>query len=351
MRPRARSIIVVLLAALGAAGCQSDDVRTTSERPAVPSPSLGPVQAAAKEAGGVPPQASSAKAETPDRFPGYVPIKRPPQEMTLVSHPATVAPVIDGHADEPVWKSAPAITTLDYSSQRPITIKSVFTSTDIFFLVTFPKDVPSVTHKTWTWDPKEQVYREGPDREDVFLFKWSMSGNDVKLELRDPEPHRGDIWFWKANRTNRSGYADDKWQSVTAKPGRDAVKLQTSKNGGLYLRRVADAGTATWEEKFFFKYQGDTVEKNIPRQPQGSRADVRAKGVWANGQWTIEVARKLRTGHDDDVGFALGGVYLFGVSCYAIAYDTPHPEWSQAMYRTGDVFDRLMLSIPRSAGR
>ena len=348
MRLRARSIIVVLLAALGAAGCQSEGARTTRERPAEP----GLAEAAPPKQPASPlPQASSTTSETPDRFQGYVPVKRPPQEITLVSHPTAVAPVIDGRAEEPVWKSVPGITTLDYSSQRAITLKSVFTREEVFFLVTFPKDVPSVTHKTWTWDPKEQVYREGPDREDVFLFKWSMSGNDVRLELRDPEPHRGDIWFWKARRTNPSGYADDKWQSVTTTPGRDAVKIQTSRNGALYLRRVADAGTAAWEEKFFFRYQGDKVEKYVPQQPQGSRADVRAKGTWANGQWTIEFARKLRTGHDDDVAFAPGGVYLFGVACYAIAYDTPHPEWSQAMYRTGDVFDRLLLSIPRSAGR
>jgi hypothetical protein len=55
--------------------------------------------------------------------------------------------------------------------------------------------------------------------------------------------------------------------------------------------------------------------------------------------------RKLNTGHDDDVVFRRGGVHLFGVSCYAMAYDTPHQEWSQPLYRTGDVFDRLLLRL------
>src|SRR6059036_368816 len=154
MRLRARSITVVLLAALGAAGFQSEGARTTRERPAEP----GLAEAAPPTQPASPlPQASSTTSETPDRFQGYVPVKRPPQEMTLVSHPTAVAPVIDGRAEEPVWKSVPGITTLDYSSQRAITLKSVFTREEVFFLVTFPKDVPSVTHKTWTWDPKEQV--------------------------------------------------------------------------------------------------------------------------------------------------------------------------------------------------
>src|SRR5256712_3465818 len=319
MSPRAGSIIVALLAALGAAGCQSEGARTTRERPAEP----GLAEAAPPTQPASPlPQASSTTSETPDRFQGYVPVKRPPQEMTLVSHPTAVAPVIDGRAEEPVWKSAPAITTLDYSSQRAITLKSVFTREEVFFLVTFPKDVPSVTHKTWTWDPKEQVYGEGPDREDVFLFKWSMSGNDERLDLRDPEPPRRDIWFLYARRTNPSGHPDDKWQSVTTTPGRDAVKIQTSRNGALYLRRVADTGTAAWEEKFFFRYQGDKVEKYVPQQPQGSRADVRAKGTWANGQWTIEFARKRRTGHEDDVAFAPGGGQRCRVAWCARAYGT-----------------------------
>ena len=85
--------------------------------------------------------------------------------------------------------------------------------------------------------------------------------------------------------------------------------------------------------------------KNYPRQPTGSRADVRAKGVWSNGQWTIEFARKLNTGHDDDVAFTPGDIYLFGVACYAMAYDTPHDAWSQPLYRTGDIFDRLLFTM------
>jgi pimeloyl-ACP methyl ester carboxylesterase len=141
-----------------------------------------------------------------DKFRNYVTPKREPREMTLVSIPVADAPVIDGRADEPFWDKAPALTTLDYPSQRSITLRSVHAKGQIFFLVTFPEETPHETHKTWIWDPKEEVYREGPDREDVFVFKWSMSGNDVDLRLREPMPHRADIWFWKAHRTNPAGY-------------------------------------------------------------------------------------------------------------------------------------------------
>jgi hypothetical protein len=281
----------------------------------------------------------------PERFLTYVPPTRPPKEIALLSIPVTEAPVIDGRANETFWNTAPAITTLDYSSQRPITIRSVFTTQEIFFLVTFPKDTPSETHKTWTWDPKEEVYREGTDREDVLVFKWGMSGNHVDLRLRDPEPHRADIWFWKAHRTNPAGYADDKWQSVALSPGPRSRKIQSSTKGILHFQRWGDAGKPAWDEKFFFDYQGDRLSKYVPAPPGGSRADVRAKGTWSNTQWTIELGRKLNTGHDDDVIFTAGDVRLFGVSCYEMAHDPPNQALSQPLYRTGDVFDRLLLSL------
>ena len=48
-----------------------------------------------------------------------------------------MAPFIDGQANDAAWAEAPAITTLDYSSQRPITLRSVHAKGQIYFLVTF----------------------------------------------------------------------------------------------------------------------------------------------------------------------------------------------------------------------
>jgi hypothetical protein len=349
MRLHSVGALPVLLALLAVAGCENGGLESSPVRPATSGPVASAVAA-------TPPVRSTAARESsedgetsaaqPGKHAAFVPRKREPRELILVSMRVADAPTLDGRADEPFWKDAPAITTLDYSSQRPITLRSVHTAQEIFFLVTYPEETPSETHKTWTWDPKEEVYREGPDREDVFVFKWSMSGNNVDLKLRNPEPHRGDIWFWKARRTNPSGYADDKWQSVSATPSPTSRKIPSSSGAALYFRREGDTGKPAWDEKFYFEYQGPTLPKYAAIQPEGSRADVRAKGVWSNKQWTIELGRKLNTGHDDDVVFTPGAAHLFGVACYAMASDTPHESWSQPLYRTGDVFDRLLLSIP-----
>lgn len=348
MHRHALSAIPLLLGMLALAGCYSSPVDAGAERPKTAAPAAPVKKVAADEDGG----AASPGQRTPtDKFRDYVAPKREPREMTLHSVAVADAPMIDGKANEPFWDKAPLITTLDYSSQRPITLRSVHVNGEVFFLVTFPEEIPHETHKTWTWDRKEEVYREGPDREDVFVFKWSMSGNDADLRLREAMPHRADIWFWKAHRGNWSGYADDKMQGISTKPGPSARTIQSARYGTLYFDRWADAGKPPWEQKLFFEYAGDKLDQFAARQPSGSRGDVRAKGVWSKGQWTIEFGRKLNTGHDDDVVFQHGAAHLFAVATYAMALDTPHPEWSRPLYRTGDAFDRLLLSVAPRNGR
>jgi hypothetical protein len=346
MRLHTLALVPFFVGALAVAGCNNAGIDAQPEQPKV-SEAAKPVKAAlaADEDGGV-----AAPGQSTDKFRDYVPPKRDAREITLVAVPVAHAPVVDGSAKDPVWEGAPAITTLDFSSQRPITMKSVYAKDEIFFLVTFPEEIPHETHKTWVWDPKEEIYREGPDREDVFVFKWSMSGNNVSLRLREPEPHNADIWFWKAHRTNPSGYADDKGQGVFVKPTPMARKITSARHGTLYFERWGDKGKPPWEQRLFFEYKGDKLDQFSPRQPSGSRGDVRAKGVWSNGHWTIEFGRKLNTGHDDDVVFKPGVSHLFAVACYAMAYDTPHEEWSRPLYRTGDAFDRLLMTLaPRGA--
>jgi hypothetical protein len=347
MRAQAWSVIPLVLALAAGAGCDAGSIEAPAQAPKAAAPSeTAKTVASVGEA-----EAAVAEKDRTDKFVDYVAPKREPRDMTLVSVPVGDAPALDGKASEAFWDKAPVITTLDYSSQRPITLRSVHTKAEIFFLVQFPEDTPHETHKTWMWDPKEEVYREGLDREDVFVFKWSMSGNTVDLRLREPMPHVADIWFWKAHRTNPSGYADDKGQGMSVKASPTARKIQTARYGTLYFDRWGDAGKPAWDHKMFFEYQGARLDQFAPRQPSGSRGDVRAKGTWARGQWTLEFGRKLQTGQDDDVVFRPGAVHLFAVACYAMALDTPHAEWSRPLYRTGDAFDRLFLSLATRTAR
>jgi hypothetical protein len=287
----------------------------------------------------------------PGEFLTLVSPKRQPQDLELVSVPVRDVPTIDGYADERVWEAATAITTLDFSSQRQVTLKAVHTAEQIFILATYRDQAPSETHRSWGWDTKEEIYKQVNDREDVFVFKWSMVGNYVSLAFRDAELHRADIWYWKGRRTNPSGYADDKWQILSTEAHVKAKKIRVSTHGARYLRRLGDAGQSAYEEKLFFVYQGKVVPRFYIREPQGSRADVRAKGHWHAGEWTIEFSRRLDTGNPDDVALQPGGVYLFAISCYEMADDDVHPEWTQPLYKTGDAFDRLFLRVTQESSR
>jgi len=285
----------------------------------------------------------------PGDFRALVPAKRLPVDLELLCATVDEAPVIDGVAGEVAWTRAKRITTLDFSSQRTITICAVHTSETIFFLVKFPDVSPSTTHKSFGWDKQAGIYKPSNDREDMFVFKWSMQGLDADLSLRGRRPHRADLWFWKACRTNPVGYADDKWQFYSPrKEGVDSKEVTfPSEKGSMYLLRSGDGGRSAYEERIAIDYQGPFAPRFANRQPTGSRADISARGCWREGIWTVEFARKLNTGHDDDVTFTVGGKYLFIVSCYEISGDTVHAEWSQPLYRTGDGFDRIVLEIAR----
>jgi hypothetical protein len=52
----------------------------------------------------------------------------------------------------------------------------------------------------------------------------------------------------------------------------------------------------------------------INLSPQGSIADVRAKGIWRDGRWHLEMARKLDTGNEDDAVIPASGRILFAVA-------------------------------------
>lgn len=187
------------------------------------------------------------------------------------------------------------------------------------------------------------MYRMGPRREDSFVFKWSMESRPVDLSLSGDRPYRADIWFWKAARTDHAGYADDKMHLYHVHQQKKAKKLLSKSGRIFYLRRMGDAGRAAYATVLHDQFSGPTVSQFIFRNPEGSRADVRAKGVWQEGLWTIEWRRKLKTGHPDDVSFELSGSYPFGVSIYEIAGRKEDPQSDKPRFGGGEVGESLTL--------
>lgn len=266
-------------------------------------------------------------------------------EQHIIARKVARAPVIDGNDTDSVWAHAKKYTVYDEVAKIDVTLKAVYTDTEIFFLVSYPDTDKSNTHKSWVWDKTMEMYRSGPDREDTFVFKWNMEANPVDISLKADNDYMADIWFWKACRTNPTGYADDKYHrlSVTKMP---KVKRLTSKTGStMYLARRGDSGRPAYEDVLYGEYKDDIMHKFNHTISTGSRADIKAKGVWSDGRWQIEFRRALKTGGADDIQFDTSKSYLFGVSRYEIAGKKPDPEINQPLYGSGDVGEKLTLSF------
>jgi hypothetical protein len=261
----------------------------------------------------------------------------------LVVAKVTSAPVIDGVADDAVWAKATDVVTHDPQAKADLRIKAVYTDDMIYVLATFPDKTESRTHKTLTWDAEQARYRTGVDREDTFVIKWAMSSDVRDLRVDAERPYKADIWFWKATRTDPSGYADDKSHTYSATRGRNSKTVLSRSGQRFYLSRPGDSGKSAYKTIIY----ADRVKDRMPlyknNEPKGSRADVRAKGQWRNGVWTVEFARKLVTGNADDVEFKFLRSYKFGVARYEIAGRRKNPKLEQPWYGAGEITELMTL--------
>ena len=266
-------------------------------------------------------------------------------EQNLSAIEVTAPPHIDGLANDPAWKNAPVLTTLDKNNDLPIKIKAVYNNTKIFFQISFPDPDESRTHKSWVWDKGRQIYTVGNDREDIFVLKWNLDAKAVDLSLDADNAYQADIWFWKACRTDGIGYADDKSHDYSPTENRNATKIISRSGKKMYLLRTGDKGERAYEIDLISLYQGDILPRYTLKQPSGSRSDVQAKGVWQDGKWIIELSRKLITANPDDIQFVPDRKYMFGISRYEIAGRGPNPKLSEPLYGTGDINEVLWLEF------
>lgn len=111
----------------------------------------------------------------------------------------------------------------------------------------------------------------------------------------------------------------------------------------FYLSRPGDSGKAAYQTIIHTENVGDRTSLYGQVVPQGSRADVQAKGVWRDGMWTVEFARKLVTGHQDDVAFDIRQTYALGVSRYEIAGRRMNPKLQEPYFGAGEITEMATL--------
>ncbi len=293
----------------------------------------------------------------------------------LVSYPVSTAPVIDGSGSDAVWAEAQeTVIKVDPAGLKAFnfTMKSVYTPDTAYFLVQYPDNTMDVNRSAWAFDPATKIWSRLADDfgdEDEFGFWWNMTMPDYAAKgctqachldkMLAPTGTTADDWRWNAARSDPMMWGRDFY--MTDNPDADPVGGFTKDEGFEVNRGYEDnvqtvdgveipaywkpfsgaGGVSVGNPLFLLQAEIDAgiakkivgVDKtgvltdetgatvplwvHIPGRilsaPAGpSWNDITAKGMWLNGVWTVELSRKLVTGHADDLDFKdLTATYYF----------------------------------------
>lgn len=234
------------------------------------------------------------------------------------------APLVDGRADDDAWKRAESLERTVRRVVPPegatttVVLRSVHTDTHIYILATWKDETrDDAAHKPWIWSLAKNAYEEGPEREDMFSITFELSGA-FTADMLSGEPGVWDVWQWKATRTNPQGYAMDRTHRYTTEKPEGKAREHAARNGKtIWIARPEDAGDTVEKKQAAPSARGDErVPQYLAGTPSGSAADVRARGSWAGGWWTLEFERRLNTGHADDRQFDASRSVLMAVAAH-----------------------------------
>jgi hypothetical protein len=243
--------------------------------------------------------------------------------LEMQSKKVANGPVLDGSSQDETWGTASTLVVQmeklgeDAGRESQAAITSVHTNEEIFLLVQWLDGTRNDSHKPWVWNKAKGAYEQGKDIEDVFSIGFPLKGRFTG-NMASPVETEWDVWHWKAARTNPAGYAMDKHHIHTFRKPRGKAKSFKTRSGKLiWIARPEDKGDSPQKkQKVPGKFQGDRVPQYIPGKPTGSAADIKAKGEWKNGLWTVELARKLNTSHGDDAVLKIGGTIEMAIALF-----------------------------------
>ncbi len=251
---------------------------------------------------------------------------------TVTARSVATPPTLDGKAGD--WAGITPVTVKvnpaqpgdakNYSGTIDVQIRAAVNGDTIYWLIQWPDDTKDDTHKTLIWNKEEEAYETGKDREDRLALTFAMGGDYQSCMLAGTE-YKADVWHWKAFRSATAGLAHDKMHIVSYKQLPKAKKHPGRNGKEVWVARPSDAGDKLYKSQRPIDFIGDRVPKYlVNKNATGSIADVKAAATWENNTWTLELARKLNTGHDDDIVFERGGTYKAAVAVFNHTGDDHH---------------------------
>ncbi|MFQ5857801.1 MAG: ethylbenzene dehydrogenase-related protein [Anaerolineae bacterium] len=280
------------------------------------------------------------------------------QGATLTAVKVAAGPALDGIATDAAWSAATAL-AVPVSGGKignvDVTLKAVYDDSNIYMLLQWADSTLSIDKNLWEYDGSSWSKSGNEDR---FSILWDLGVTGFTeqscLVLCHADGMRtnadgefADEWHWKAARSNPMGYSDDKYVDNTYEEGDVEAGHHGDGGDSTYANNKNEAGDGpayTWagtpstplgvpaelashflldseKAEITAPASGDKVPGYLLSNPSGSRGDVKAYGVWADGTWTVEVQRALDTGANAskdgakvDQVFAPGGTYHFGLA-------------------------------------
>ncbi|NQU63116.1 MAG: hypothetical protein HQ517_02370 [SAR324 cluster bacterium] len=249
--------------------------------------------------------------------------------ITIQVNKLGAAPVLDGNLNE--WKKIESIQiplkntkSNGKSNVKSITVKAGTFKDQVFFLFQWKDTTLNANHKPFIWNKSSKKYENGTEKEDRMALQFGMEG-DYTADWDSGNTFKADMWHWKAARSNPAGIFQDKMTILSSKKVKKAYKMRLKNGKEIYIKRPSDKGDKLYKTKRYSKKEKDVMPKYIvTKNPRGSIGDVKVKGVWKNGMWTLEVKRKMDTGHNDDVKFVAGKSYKAGFAVFNQSVNDDH---------------------------
>lgn len=243
----------------------------------------------------------------------------------LVAVKVSAPPSLDGKATDAAWQSAKSIEVVakgvmpkTRGTSSTVTLRAAQTDTHLYLLVQWTDATKNDSgHKTWVWDADKKTYAEDTEREDALSVAFEHTG-PFTADMLSGDEAVWDVWHWKAFRTNPQGFAMDRSHHYfDSQPVVKANKHSAKDGRDVWIARPEDAGdTVEQKQAAPTENKGARVPQYLHSTPTGSAADVQAKGAWADGKWTLELARKLNSGNADDTAFDTSRTYQFAVAVH-----------------------------------
>jgi hypothetical protein len=258
------------------------------------------------------------KKETPEKEAKKEP--QPPAKPTFLSVgllTKTAPPEIDGRNSDPAWTQAEPFSfgVKGESGTFRVTAAALRDKERIYFLLSWPDKKADREHRPWVWSADEGAYLAGKALEDALAMQFARKGK-IGVCMLAGKAVEADLWFWRAARTNPVGYAEDASMRVSLERIPKANSYEAKNKRTVWIKDARDSGTGPYSSNIAGTFAGEKVERYLPREPSGSAADVRARGSWSDGVWTLEIVRSLKTGDEKDVVFSQGEERYFSVAVY-----------------------------------